>query len=490
MQQKQPNVIYILADDLGYGDIGAYYDKSKIPTPNIDKLAKEGMRFTDAHASTSVCTPSRYGILTGRYCWRSWLKTNVLSKQDTPLLNAKDFTVGHLFKEKGYHTGCVGKWHLGMRWPLKDGTYLKARDENYKKLPLEYVEEQISNIDYTAPVLDGPVDHGFDFYSGPDVPNQPPYAWIKNRNLTEVPTVYRTFNNLKTKEWSAGAGIAVKGFKMEDISEDIASESVQYIKDHKDEPFFLYLPLAGPHTPIFPAKRFLGKSKAGIYGDYVYMMDWTVGEVMKTLKEEGIDENTIVIFTSDNGPEKTAYNRIKEYNHYSMADLRGVKRDLWEGGHRVPFIVRWPNVVKENSVSTETISLLDFYSTTMELLGLQTKQNGGEDSLSFLSALKGQPIDRSTREGIVYTSCKGEHSLRIGDWVFIDNNTGANNPEPEWFMNERGYKTHNQEKELYNIKNDPQQKNNIYQDNLDIANKMKKILDEYVENGRSISIKK
>lgn len=487
---KKPNVVYILADDLGYGDIAAYCNDSKIPTPNIDKLATQGMMFTDAHASTAVCTPSRYGILTGRYCWRSWLKTNVLGKCDTPLLKDTDMTVGHLYQEQGYHTGCIGKWHLGMRWPMKNGGYLVARDENYKKMPLEQIEEQIAELDYTAAIMDGPVDHGFDSYAGPDVPNHPPYAWIHNHHIVEVPTVYRTFTNIRTKTWNPGAGIAVKGFQMEDISEKIAEESVAYITAHKEESFFLYLPLAGPHSPIAPAERFLGKSGAGKYGDYVYMMDWTVGQVMETLEKEGLAENTIVIFTSDNGPEKTAYERIREHGHYSMGHMRGVKRDNWEGGHRVPFIVRWSGQVAAESTCTETISLLDFYATSMELLGLSPKENGGEDSLSFLAALKGNPIDHATREGIVYTSDKGKHSLRLGEWVYIDHCTGDSNAEPEWYKAERGYCTHHLPKELFHLGKDPMQRNNCYEEHLEIAASMKQLLDRYITEGKSVGLTK
>ncbi len=481
---KKPNIIYILADDMGFGDVSCYDKNGKIPTPNLDKLAAEGIRYTDAHSPSAVCTPSRYGILTGRYCWRGILKDNVLWEWDNPILEPERTTLAQLYKNNGYRTACIGKWHLGWSWRCKDGS---IAGDSFK--PGSYDRalraEKEAEIDYTAPIGGGPVDSGFDSYFGIDVPNFTPYTYFKDNMLDPIPTVEREFEH---KGWFNLTlnGMSTPDYELEDVVVKLSDRVVDYIKQSDDEPFFLYYPLTGPHTPVAPTADFIGKSGAGEYGDFVVMMDWAVGEVMRALKEKGIDDNTLVLFTCDNGPEHTAYDRIREHEHYSMSHLRGVKRDCWEGGHRVPMIVRWKDEIKPGTVCDDTLSLLDFYATSAEILGQQLNEDEGEDSLSFLPTFYGDKPDYSAREGIVYHAYSGKLSLRVGDWVYIDHPTGDDNKEPEWFKEERGYKPHSQDKELYNLRDDIQQAVNLYNDNPDKAAQMQSLLREYVEQGRSL----
>ena len=281
--KQAPNIVIILADDLGYGDPTCYNPDSKIPTPNIDKLASEGLQFTDAHSASAVCTPTRYSILTGRYCWRTRLKKSVLWAWDEPLINKNRLTLPEMLKEKGYQTAAIGKWHLGWEWPTSD--------------TLDVKKQNGENIDYKLAIKGGPLAHGFDYYFGDDVPNFPPYTFIENEKVVEIPTIDKPNHLFGSK------GKMTKNWKLEDVMPTITQKSVDYIDEasKQAEPFFLYFALTAPHTPIAPLTKFKGKSKAGPYGDFVYEVDWCVGQVMNALKENGVDENTLVIFTSDNG---------------------------------------------------------------------------------------------------------------------------------------------------------------------------------------------
>ncbi len=476
----KPNIIFILADDLGYGDLGCYNAKSKIPTPSLDRLAQEGRRFTDAHAPTSVCTPTRYAILTGRYSWRTRLQRGVLGPWGEPLIAADRMTVAGMLKQQGYTTACIGKWHLGFNWPTKDG-----------KPPSSWTNS-LSNVDFTKPAADGPITRGFDYYFGVGVPNYPPYCFIENDRVVGNPSLPDTgradgFNR---------PGPMVPGWKLVDILPALTKRAVRYIDETapKKQPFFLYFTLTSPHYPVVPAAEFKGKTPVGDYGDFVYQTDWCVGQVMEALKRTGADKNTLIIFTSDNGPEITGevkpgvYDRVKEYGHNSMGELRGAKRDIWEGGHRVPFIVHWPGKVPANTVSDETMCHVDFMATVAKIVGVKLPDNAAEDSFNVLPALLGEKATGPAREATVHHAASGKFAIRKGDWVLIDAPSGDDNRakgEPDWLKKERGYVPHKQPGELFNVREDLSERHNYYAELPAKVKELKDLLEKYKKDGRS-----
>ncbi len=456
---SQPNVIYILADDMGYGDMGCNNPNSRIPTPNLDRLAGEGMRFTNAHAPSSVCTPSRYAVLTGRYCWRSRLKNGIVWQWDAALIEAERQTVADIVRSAGYRTACIGKWHLGWDWSFTDGS--QAQDHvGFGVFERDGRIAAGSKVDYSQPMRGGPVDHGFDSYFGDDVPNFPPYTWFEDDHVTVPPTTP------KPDDMFGAPGDMVPDWKLEEVMPELTRRVVQYVEDASDEPYFLYFPLTAPHTPIVPLDRFRGTSHAGEYGDYVCEVDWCVGQVMEALERTGQAENTLLIFTSDNGPEQPAYERIREHDHYSMGDLRGIKRDAWEGGHRVPFVARWPAVVEAGSSCAHLTTLGDLLATCAELSGGTVPEGAGPDSVSIAPLLRGAGPVRSCA---VHHSMTGRFAVRRGDWVFIDDVTGGDNEEPAWYRQQRGYVAHKHAGELYDLKADLAQRQNCYAEQPEIV---------------------
>ncbi|HPO11931.1 MAG TPA: arylsulfatase [Candidatus Hydrogenedentes bacterium] len=471
-KHRLPNVVFILADDMGYGDLGCQNPDSKIPTPNLDRLAGEGLRCTDAHAPASVCSPTRYGILTGRYCWRSRLKSSVLWSWDPPLIEQGRLTAPAMLKKHGYHTACIGKWHLGWNWPfIKDVD--KARN---KAVPSDA-------LDWSQPITGGPTALGFDYYFGDDVPNFPPYVFIENDHTLGAPT------EQKPGAMFGSPGPMLPGWKLEAVMPAITRKAAEWIentaKQSPDQPFFLYFPLTAPHTPIVPTEEFKGKSQAGEWGDYVVEVDWAIGEVLQALERNGLPENTLVIFTADNGPENFAYERAKNYHHYSMANLRGVKRDTWEGGHRVPFLARWPQHIKPATTSSETICLTDFMATIAAITGTKLPEDAAEDSYNVLPVLLGEKLDTPIREATVHHSCSGKFAIRKGNWVLIDAPFGDDNKEPDWFKKERGYEPHQQPGELFDLSQDISERKNVYAEHPDIVANLKALLEKYKTEGRS-----
>lgn len=477
---EKPNIIYILADDLGYGDVGCYNAASKIPTPYLDRLAGEGMRFTDAHAPDAVCTPTRYGLLTGRYCFRSRMKSGVLPPWGAPLIEEGRLTVPALLEQHGYATACIGKWHLGWEWPTKDSRPPASRDG-------------IGNVDFSKPIPGGPTTRGFNTYFGVDLPNYPPYCFIENDRTVGMPSTAAPMERGAMNR----PGPMVPGWSLVNILPELARRAVTQIEQHAqqepDKPFFLYFALTAPHYPVVPATEFKGRSRAGEYGDFVAQVDATVGGVLAALKRTGLATNTLVIFTSDNGPECVeidpgAYDRIKLYGHRSMDGLRGVKRDTWEGGHRVPFLARWPRHIPAGTVSDETICHVDFMATCARLLGAKLPPNAGEDSYSLLPVLLGEKTDRPIREATVLHGGDGKFAIRQGDWVLIDAATGSGNGargEPAWFKQEGGYQTNTAAGELYNLSSDLPQRANLYAQKPEIVSRLKALLEKYKANGRS-----
>jgi arylsulfatase A-like enzyme len=454
---------------------------SKIPTPNLDRLAAQGMRFTDAHASSSVCTPTRYSVLTGRCCWRTRLKKGVLWPWDPALIEPDRLTVAALLRENGYRTACIGKWHLGWNWETLDG---EPPDVGcgYGVYDRERRYALGKNIDYGRPMRGGPIDCGFDVYFGEDVPNFPPYTWFEQDRLIAQPT------EEKPPEMFGHPGAMAPGWQLEAVMPELTRRAVRYIEESGDNPFFLYFPLTAPHTPIVPVEAFLGMSGAGAYGDYVCEVDWCVGQVMDALEHRGIADDTLLIFTSDNGPENTAYERIREHGHYSMAHLRGLKRDTWEGGHRVPFIARWPGVLPRGSECDQLVVLVDWMATCAHLVDACLPQDAGEDSVSILPLLRGERPDTPVRSFAVHHSGSGKFAIRVGEWVFIDAPSGDDNREPQWFKDERGYVLHPYPGELFNLGEDITERRNLYGEYPQVVAELSKLLTEAKQGGGTAAI--
>ncbi len=476
---RKPNIIYILCDDMGYGDMQCNNAGCKIPTPNLNSLAERGMRFTDAHAGSSVCTPSRYNILTGRYAWRSRLKRGITWAWDGALIEPDCPTVAGFLRENGYFTACIGKWHLGWDWPTKDGRHPNETlpfGEIASKQRAKFGE----NIDFNGRIGGGPVDRGFDYYFGVDVPNFPPYTWFENDHLVATPTVE------KPGEMYGHAGKMAPGWSLEAMIPELTRRAVELIKerskgDNADRPFFLYFPLTSPHSPIVPNKEFRGKSGIGAYGDFICEIDWIVGEITATLQQQGIADTTLMFFTSDNGPERQtpddegAYERFRRKGHSSMGCWRGIKRDVWEGGHREPLIVSWPGTIPAGTACDRLVGLGDLMGTCADILGAELPENGGEDSISMLPLLEGR-TGEATRNSLVHHSNSGKFAVREGDWVLIDHQSGDENDEPDWFKAERGYERHGLPGELYNLKDDPAERKNLYGDRPETVMRLKECL--------------
>ena len=470
-QAQRPNIVIILADDLGYGDVQSYNAQAKIPTPHLNQLAAQGVRFTDAHAPSSVCTPTRYALLTGRYPWRSRLKSGVLPPLGLPLIEAGRLTLPAMLKQQGYATAIVGKWHLGWDWATTDDK------------PATITPNGLSNVDFTKPVANGPLTRGFDYYFGVDLPNFPPYVFIENDRTLGLPTETIPPNNPDINR----KGPMMKGWEPVKILPTITERAVRYVEERgkNKQPFFLYFALTSPHYPVVPTAEFKGKSQAGDYGDFVVQSDAAVGAVMDALKRNGLDKNTLVIFTSDNGPEVAsevkigAYDRLQKSQHASMVGWRGVKRDSWEGGHRVPFIARWTGKIPAGKTNNTLIGHLDLMASIAALTGFVLPSEAAPDSYNQLSVLLKNKAAKPPRETLVYHEANGHLALRKGDWVFVDSNTcGDGNKEPEWFRRARGLHDCSGAGSLYNLRNDPAQAKNLYEVQLDKVRELKALLDK------------
>ncbi len=483
--QQKPNIIFILADDMGYGDVSCLNKNSKILTPNIDKLAAQGKIFTDAHSASAVCTPTRYGILTGRYPWRSKLKAGVLGLYDPPLIEKDRLTVGQLLKGKGYSTACIGKWHLGWDWPMKNGAMFK--DSLYKGHNSEEVRWKLEKeIDFTAQIQNGPISKGFDYYFGTDVPNYPPYCFIENNKLLKQP------DTIKPSDMYGHPGKMITGWQLENILPDLTKKAITYIQDKsKDkQPFFLYMPLTSPHSPIAPTDKFKGTSKAGLYGDFVQQTDFTVGQIVKAVEEAGIGENTIVFFASDNGSPATdgtgmygKLNSVQKYGHHPNADFRGMKADIWEGGHHIPFIVKWPGKVKENTSTNQTVCLNDFMATIADLVKTTLPENAGEDSYSLLPLLLNTEKKNFTRNFTVHLSSGGYFAIRSGKWKLIMGAGSGGWTSPIQGKEELGLP----EVQLYDLSKDREERHNLNSRFPEKVKELKELLIACVNDGRSTS---
>jgi len=442
-RSESPNIVFILADDLGYGDLGCYNADSQIPTPHLDRLAKQGMRFTDAHSPSAVCSPTRYGVLTGRYAWRTELKSAVLWAFDRPLIGANEQTLPRMLADQGYHTACIGKWHLGWIWKTAGGKPLDLPFKIGERGPHSERIRLAQRVDYSQPLGGGPLGAGFGSYFGDDVINQPPYLWIENDRcltkptLAELPGILRgSSNGPATADWSQAAVLP----RMIDRAED-------FLKTRgakPDQPFFLYLPLTAPHLPIVPPDEFHERSKFGPYGDFVAYVDAIVGRITKALQRHDLSENTLVIFTSDNG----SYAK-PQHGHLPNGKLRGRKGMIYEGGHRIPLIVRWPGSTPAGTVNDQLVGLQDWAATLTCI--------GGNPSAKFpdavdLTATLRDPMHR-VRDHLVHHSVAGEFAYRSGPWKLIPAS-----------------------KELYHLSNDPAETENQWTAEPAIVNRLQQKL--------------
>lgn len=477
----RPNIVLILADDLGYGDPGCYNDDSKIPTPAIDRLAAEGTRYTDAHSPSSVCSPTRYGILTGRYAWRTALKRSVLWPWDPPLLEDERTTLPEWLQGQGYATACIGKWHLGWNWPLDRDQ--RVRDV-FDGLTLGSRKNEIQGrIDFGRSITGGPLAHGFDHYFGDDVPNFPPYTFIEDDRVTVMPTV------AKPEGMFGHPGPAAPAWVLSMVLPTLAQRATAWIDQRgevADEPFFLYLPLTTPHTPIAPAAEFIGSSAAGPYGDLVHGTDWLVGQVMEALERNGLGDDTLVIFTSDNGsPQRDGtgmtgpVGSVKErFDHDASRPWRGLKSDAWEGGHRVPFILRWPGRIAAARECDAPQVHTDLYRTIASLVGGEPPKGEGEDSFDQLGHWTGTP-DAPPRDHLVHHSGNGLFAIRVGPWKLIQGKgsggfTRYTPPEDA----PKG--------QLYNLDLDPEESNNLYLAEPEVVERLAARLEVFRSSGRSV----
>lgn len=456
--QQKPNIIYILADDLGYGDLSCLNAGSKIKTVNVDALSKQGMSFTDAHSNSAVCTPTRYGVLTGRYAWRTRLQNGVLWGYDSMLINNNRTTVASYLKRNGYNTACIGKWHLGLDW-RKDRT---------------------GKTDLSKPVAAGPRQAGFDYFYGiPASLDMAPYVYIENNRVTAT-SIDSVSANSDKAFWRSGP--AGNDFRHEEVLPTLISKAVNYI--HREvptgNPFFLYLPLTSPHTPILPA-QYKGRSGTNEYGDFVLMTDDMVGRIMQAVKDAGAEENTFIIFTSDNGASPMSdFKELAAAGHYPGYVFRGAKADIYEGGHRIPFIAKWPSRVKPGTRSDETICLTDLLATVAEIVGSPLREDEGEDSFSILPLLTGNKT--YLRTSIIHHSIDGKFSIRDKHWkLILASGSGGWSTPTEKEAIAQGLSP----VQLYDLSSDIGETNNMATDHPSVVRSLSALLESIVENGRS-----
>lgn len=477
----RPNIVVILCDDLGYGDVKCLNPEGKIATPNMDRLAAAGMIFTDAHSSSAVCTPTRYGLLTGRYNWRSRLQTHVQGGCSPRLIEPGRMTVASMLKEHGYHTAALGKWHLGMDWALKPGA---------PKFGDNIEEGQAGwNVDFTKPIANGPNSVGFDYYFGISASlDMVPYTFIENDRVVALPTVDKVYPLMlgrpqgKTRE-----GPAAEDFDAMQVLPTLTEKAVGYIGSraadaNAGQPFFLYLPLNAPHTPILPTPEWQGKSGLNPYADFVMQTDATIGAVLDALDQHKLTDNSLVILTSDNGCSPQAkYDELLPKGHNPSYVFRGTKADIFDGGHRVPFIARWPGKIEPASTSDQLVCLTDLMATCAEIIGFKLPDNAGEDSVSLLPALEGKAAG-PLREAVVHHSINGSFAVRQGKWKLelCADSGGWSAPRP-------GQKAaaNLPPVQLYDLSSDIGEQKNLASEHPEIVERLTKLLEKYVKDGRS-----
>lgn len=473
--KPRPNILYILVDDLGYGDISSLNPSNKIKTPQLDQFVTRSMVFTEAHSSSAVCTPSRYAILTGRYNWRSTLKSGVLYGFSKPLIEEGRLTVVQMLRDQGYQTAAMGKWHLGMDWA------------QLANPPPHAPQNPGAAVDFTKPIGQGPTTRGFDYYFGISASlDMPPYTFIENDRVAELPTnphgVLVGDNGERTR-----VGPQAPSFKAELVLPTLAQHAVDYIDQHASlardgKPFFLYLAFPAPHTPIVPNDQWRGKSGLNFYADYVMETDDYVGKVLAALDRNGITSNTLIVFASDNGCSPAAdFPYLLAHGHNPSADRRGFKADIYDGGHRVPMIVSWPGHVAPGTRTADFTCLGDFMATCADILGVNLPANAAEDSISFLPVLLGKDSP-PPRETLVESSINGSFGIRQGQWklAFCPDSGGWSYPRPG-----RVDTTSWPRFQLFDVVADPQEKTNLFGQHQEIVNRLGRLMRDYILNGRS-----
>jgi arylsulfatase A-like enzyme len=483
-----PNIVYILADDFGYGDASCYNPNSKIATPNIDSLAARGMQFTDAHTPSAVCTPTRYGILTGRYCWRTRLKYRVLDGLDPPLIESSRLTVPSLLKRNGYHTICIGKWHLGMEWTDMSGNAVPAVPVDRKTPPRDG-----RNVDYSVPMKGGPTAVGFDRFFGISASlNMSPFCYLVDDRPVIRPTIESPA--MKSEFISVDQGIRSHDFSIAGVMPTLNGQAIRHIDEHvasgSDKPFFLYFPLTAPHLPVIPNVEFLGSSDAGMYGDFVREVDATVGAITETIQRHGISENTLVIFTSDNGglyhwwtPQEADDIKhykvgvrgqyVKDFGHQGNAHLRGTKADIWEGGHRVPFITTWPRRIAAGSTSDALVELTDLLATSAAIIGEELTTRESADSRNILPIMLGQATEKPIRDFAVHHSLWGRFAIRRGPWKMIPARGSGGFTRPRDIQPAAGEPVG----QLYNLEDDPSETTNLWGQHPELVRELGELLE-------------
>ena len=421
-QADLPNIVFVLADDMSYDSVSHLNPAiGNLKTPHIDRLAREGIVFDDGHSASAVCTPTRYGILTGRYAWRTPLKNSVLWTYGQPLIEPDRLTLPALLGTYGYQTACVGKWHLGMVWPGLDGQaanrHVRIADKTWGKdeAGKKRIVECEQSIDWSGRIT-GPCAYGFDYYFGVDVPNFPPYTWIENDRVMATPTVP------KPEAMFGAPGLMQEGWKLDRILPGLAERAAQWVTQaaSDDKPYFLYLPLTSPHTPIAPSERFLGKSGISEYADFVMETDWVVGHLLDAVEASGEAENTLFVFSTDNGTSgKANFKQLESHGVDLRHHFRGHKAQIYEGGHRVPLMVRWPRHVAAGRRTEQTVCLNDFFATFAEICGHPLRDGEAEDSFSLLPLLMGKVEELADHPMVVHHSYGGQFSIRSGKWKLI-----------------------------------------------------------------------
>jgi len=442
---RVPNIVIVFADDLGIGDVSCYNKESKIPTPHIDRLATQGMQFSDAHSGHCVCTPSRYSLLMGRYSWRGPLLKGIIWSYDPCILEQDKINMASLLKKSDYATYCVGKWHLGWDWPFKEGGPKEARKNGG------------STIDFSRDLAGGPTSRGFDYYFGEDVINLQPFVWIENNRFLEKPTkLYKSYDK----------GLAIESWNDVEVLPRDTAKAVEIIKaeSKREGPFFLYFSLPAPHTPHVPTPEFTGRTSIGKYGDFVAQVDGVLGEVVSALEDSGQLEDTLLIFTSDHGSPEL---KLRELGHHTNGIYRGRKHTNWEGGYRIPLIVSWPDKVRPGSRNDQLVSQIDLLATFAEITRQEIgSDEGAEDSISLLPTLLDS--SKTIREDLVMVNNGGNWACRLGYFKYFDKMKLVG--EPGVKLDGPG---------LFNLAEDPGERDNLHDRNPEKVQELLSLLEGY-----------
>jgi len=481
---ESPNIVFILADDLGYGDVGCYNPESKVPTPNLDRMAVEGMRFTDAHSPSTVCTPTRYSIMTGRMAFRLNYP-GVFTGVGGPCLITEDrLTLPAMLRHEGYETAMFGKWHIGMTFFDKQGAAINKNGL-----------EAVRRVDYTRAVPDAPIHRGFDHFFGTvSCPTTDwLYAYMDGDRIPVPPTEIVDKTKLPSHEWSFDCrpGLVAPDFDLEEVDMVFLEKSLEFLDRHAannpDKPFFLFHSLQAVHLPSFPGKDFQGKSGAGPHGDFIFQFDHVVGQLLKKIDSLGLDDNTLVIVSSDNGPEvETVLAMREKHLHDGARPWRGVKRDNWEGGHRVPMVARWPGKVPAGSTSDQTVCLTDIMATCAALVGADLPNDAAEDSFDILPVILGE-TDEPVREFTLHQTISLAIAIRSGKWKYLDHQgSGGNNyAKGRLVVLDLPNTAPNAPGQLYDLEKDPGETTNLYEQHPEVVEELKGQLEAFKSSGRS-----